>query len=313
LSNDARAWRGIARTRRDRGEYAEALRVIDAALEALEPTATDVLPLKLETAQTLSVQGRFIDAIAAARAALGDAGDRRDPIVAQLLVRLARSEAVAGEGDAALRDAQEARTISAEHGDVLAELAAVRLIGDSYTRLGRLDDGVAAFREALRLAERIGAVAEAAGGLLNLGWAERRRGNLDEAITWDRRAAEQFDRIRHGSGRATAYGNLASHLVLRGNYDEALEQAERALEIAREIDHTYTIADVFQTIASARMGRGEFAEAAARAEESAALFQRMGARPQLAEALRLASEAWAKAGNEERARDLESRARSVLN
>jgi len=312
LGNDVRAWRGIARTQRDRGNYAEALKVIDAALDALGPAGTDVLPLKLEQAQTLSVQGRFIDAIAVARASLSEAGDRRDPIVAQLLVRLARSEAVAGEGEAALGDANEARTISAQYGDVVGELAAVRLIGDSYTRLGRLDEGVAAFREALRLAERIGAVAEAAGGLLNLGWAERRRGRLDEAIAWDRRAAEQFDRIRHGSGRATAYGNLASHLVLRGNYDEALEQAERALEIARAIDHTYTIADVFQTIASARMGRGEFTEAAARAEEAAELFVRMGARPQSAEALRLAAEAWAKAGNEERARDLESRARSVL-
>jgi class 3 adenylate cyclase/tetratricopeptide (TPR) repeat protein len=311
-TNDLRAWRGMATMLRNKGEYTRALALIEEAIVALSGGPADVLPLSLEKAQTLSVEGRFRNAIEVARSALDAAGERRDTVVAQLLVRLARSEAVAGQGEEALGHARDALEISREYGDVVTELAALRVAGEGFLRLQRLGESADAYGQALKLAERVGAVAEVAGGLLNLGFVERRRGRLEDAIAWDRRAALEFDRIHHGSGRATAYGNLASHLMMHGDYDEALRYAEVAFKIATEIGHVYTIADVFNTIASARVGRGEFHEGASKAEESAKLFVELGARPQAAEALRTAADAWRNLGDEERARDADSRARSVL-
>jgi len=311
-TNDLRAWRGMATMLRNRGEYARALALIEEAMAALSGSGADTLPITLEKAQTLSVEGRFTDAIEAARKALDSAGDRRDPIAAQLLVRLARSEAVSGHGDEALAHAREALEIS-RNADIASELAALRVMGDSYLRLGQLDQSAEAYAEAQRLAERVGAVAEMAGGLLNLGFVERRRGRLEDAIAWDRRAVEEFDRIHHGSGRATAYGNLASHLMMRGDYDEALRYADIALKIAQEIGHMYTVADVYQTIASSHIGLGDVREGASRAEQAGELFVELGARPQAAEALRTAAEAWRLLGDEERARAAEARARSLLN
>ena len=312
-TNDVRAWRGMATMLRNLGEYARALALIEEAVVALPGNAADVLPLSLERAQTLSVEGRFTDAIDVARFALAAAGARRDTVVAQLLVRLARSEAVAGRGEEALAHAREALEISREYGDVAGELAALRVSGDSYLRLQRLEESAEAYGQALKLAERVGAVAEMAGGLLNLGFVERRRGRLEDAIAWDRRAALEFDRIHHGSGRATAYGNLASHLMMHGDYAEALRYAETALKVAEEIGHVYTVADVYQTIASVHLGQGgDFRQSASRAEQAAKLFIELGARPQAAEALRTAADALRRLGDEEQARDTEARARSLL-
>ncbi|MFP5379388.1 MAG: ATP-binding protein, partial [Vicinamibacteria bacterium] len=105
-TGDVRAWRGIASTMRKRGDYDAAIEMLDAALAA---GAADTAALRLEHGWTLSVAGRYRDAIASLRAGLEAARERRDEVTASLLLELARAETVERDLDVALAHGDEAR------------------------------------------------------------------------------------------------------------------------------------------------------------------------------------------------------------
>jgi len=124
----------------------------------------------------------------------------------------------------------------------------------------------------------------------------------------------RFLELGCGTGLVSVAAAIAGFDVTATDYyDEALRYADIALKIAQEIGHMYTVADVYQTIASSHIGLGDVREGASRAEQAGELFVELGARPQAAEALRTAAEAWRLLGDEERARAAEARARSLLN
>jgi hypothetical protein len=61
-----------------------------------------------------------------------------------------------------------------------------------------------------------------------------------------------------------------------------------------------------------RLESGDFPGAAERAEEAASLYLEMGAAPKAARTLAIAAEAWEKDGQDERAREVRSRTRSLV-
>jgi tetratricopeptide (TPR) repeat protein len=301
----------MAATLRKRGEYDRALAIVDEAFATDALRETDLTPLWLEQGWSLSVAGRFQQAIDVLQAGLAAAGERRDPIVAQLLLQLTRAETFEEQLDSALEHGLVAQAIFEEREDLRGLATAMRIVGDVYTQTGRLDDAASALRRGLEVAERVGSAEEIGGCLINLGLTEYRRGELMAAIAHDRRAVEEFERIGHGSGRAQGYTNLADKLAQAGEFDEALRWCEKALDLSRSIGHSPTIPDVYDTIAFIRLQNGDFAAAAARAEEAASLYLEMGAALQAARTLEIAAEAWEKQGEDERARDVRLRARSL--
>lgn len=310
-THDVRAWRGFASVLRKRGKYAEALASIEEALLSEALKGEDLLPLKMEQGWTLAASRRLSEAVEVLRRALEDAARRRDPLVGQLLLQLARVEAEIGEFEAALEHALRARSIFEELEELRGLAAATRALGGAYYRLDRFDEAEEVLRRALQLAERVGSVEEVAASLVNLGMVELRRGALDEAIAYDRRAIAEVDRIGHQSGRANAYANLAEKLMHKGQYEEASAYCDKAIELAREIGRPLWVGDATETRARILLRQGQIAEAAAKAEEAAAIFLDIGAAPRAAKAYALAGEAWELAGNGERARDIAARARSL--
>jgi adenylate cyclase len=310
-TNSVESWRGIASTLRKRGEYDRALETVHAAFATDALRDADLTPLWLEQGWTLSVAGRFQQAIDVLQAGLAAAGTRREPVVGQLLLQLARAETFDGDYESALEHVSAAQAIFEENDDLRGLATALRILGDVYSQAGRLGEAADALRRGLEVAERVGSAEEIGGCLINLGFAEYRRGQLHQAIAHDRRAVEEFERIGHGSGRARAYTNLADKLAQAGDFDEALLWCSKALELSRSIGHSLTIADVYDTMGFIYLQRGEFANAAARAEQAVALYLEMGAAPQAATTLGLAAEAWEKDGDDERARDARARARSL--
>jgi tetratricopeptide (TPR) repeat protein len=228
-----------------------------------------------------------------------------------LLLQLARAQTVKGNFEEALAHGLEARDILEEHGDQRGLTTTMRIIGDAYRQLGRLDEGAEALERGLELAERIGNVEEIGGCLLNLGIVNMHRELIAEATSSLRRAIEEFERVGHLGGRALGYATLAENLVHAGKLDEALENAHKALELARSIKHPLATADAIQAIAAIRLGQGQFDEAATRAEEAAAMFLDVDAAPLASDALAIAAEAWEKAGERERADETSARARSL--
>lgn len=311
-TNEVRAWQGMAATLRKRGEYEQALAVVEKAFHEPALEGADLTPLWLEQSWTLSLAGRLDQSIDVAEAGLAAAPSRGDPIAGQLLLQITRAETVEGHFEAALEHGLEALHIFEECGDLRLLATGLRLVGSVYDRLDRLDEAVATLRRGLEIAERVGNVEEIGGCLINLGLAELRRGALDAAIAYDRRAIEEFERIGHGSGRAGAYANLAEKLLSAGEDEEAIEYSAKALELARSIGNAYITADATQTLAAIRLRQGAFAEAAEWAEEAAALFEEIGASPSAVAALTLAAEAFEKSGEGERARDVSARARSLV-
>lgn len=310
-THDVRAWRGLASTRRKRGEYLGALEVVNQAFSTEQLEGQDLATLWLEGGWSLSVAGRYDVGILLLETGLIVAEGREDRVVGQLLVTLSRAQLLAGARADALARAQRAKEIAARTDDLRGLAAALRALGDVYRLLGRLDDAAEALREGLDAAERAGNVEELGGCLINLGLVELERGALEQAVAYNRQAIEEFERIRHGSGRATAYANLAWTLANAGDYDEALEACRRALEHSRSISHPLTLAENLDTMAFIHLRRGEFAAAAARAEEAAELFLELRTPPKAAEALERAAEAFRQAGDEQRARQVGARARSL--
>lgn len=309
-NSDVRAWRGLAAALRKRGEYDQALAVVDEAFRTEALAGLDLTPLWLEKGATLSSEGRFSDAIAALEAGLA-ASEAPGGVTPQLLVPLARAELLSGRLEDALRHATEAQARFEADEDLRAQSSTARLLGDIYTTLGRLDEAVQRLERGLELAGRVGNVEEIGSCLINLGVAASQRGEFDEAIAYCERAIAEFERIGHGSGRAIGYSNLAWELANRGDYDEAERYCEQAIELAQAIGHLLVAAETTDTMAFIRLRRGFPEEAAGRAEEAARLFLELGASPKAAQSLDLAASAWESAGDEARARETRSRAHAL--
>ena len=289
-TGDARAWRGLAAVHRKRGEYWEALSVVDDAFASESMRGGDVLPLWLEAGWALSIAGRFAQAADVLGAGIETAGNQRTSVVGQLLLQLSRAEEVEGRLEDALEHGLAAREIFEERDDLRGRATAARILGAVYVRLGRFDDAVAELQRGLETAERIGSVEEIGGCLLNLGMVQLQRGSLDEAIVCDRRAIEEFERIAHGSGRATGYANLAEKLLYAGGVDEARTYCERALDLAHTIGNGYTVADATQTLALIAAHVADFELAALKADEAALQFRKMGVTDAEQRALALAAD-----------------------
>ena len=311
-TTDVRAWGGIASTLRKQGKYKQALKVVEEAFSREELTGVDTTLLWLEQGWTLSVAGRVDQAIEVLQAGLAAVQSRRTPVVGRLLLQLARAETLAGQFEDAVGHGLEARVIFEEHEDQRGLTTTMRIVGDAYRQLGRLDEAAEALSRGLELAERIGTVEEIGGCLINLGIVNMHREMLTEATRSLRRAIDEFERVGHGAGRALGYATLAETLVHCGELDEALEFCEKALDVAKSIEHPLATADAIQTIASIRLRQGDFDQAVAKAEEAASLFLDVGAAPAASDALDIAAEAWEKAGERERAEETSARARSLV-
>jgi adenylate cyclase len=310
-SNDVRAWSGTASTLRRLGNYDEALAVLDRAFADERLAGKDFVPLWIEKGWTLSVAGRFDQAIDVLLASLDAVGARRDEHVARVLLQLGRVETVRGRPERALEHALEAQMIVEEADDIRGIVSAMRLLGDTYRTLARLDEAAAALQRGLELAERVGSLEEIGSCLVNLGLVELERGRHPEALAVTRRAIDEFERVRHGAGRAQSYANFAWILWHAGQDEEALAFAGRAIEVGRSIGHSMAVADATDTIAHVAHRRGDLREAATAAEEAAAIYVEAGAVTQARTTLSLAVEVWQRLGEQERARAADDRARSL--
>jgi adenylate cyclase len=309
---NVQAWRGMATILRKQGEYERALAAVEEAFTDPAVVGSDLTPLWLEQGWSLSVMGRFDQAIEVLEAALLNAGGANTVVVGQLLLQLARAETVEGRLESALQRCFVAKAIFDELNNLRGVATTHRIIGDVYRLLDSLDAAEDWLLRGLEVASRIGSVEEIGGCLVNLALVAQRRGDLAEAIEFNRRAIAEFERFGHASGRAQGYANLAWTLSDAGDYDEALDYCERALDLARSLGLSLVVADVYDTMASVELGKGSPADAGRRAEEAAGLYLELGASPRAAGSLELAAKAWENAGEEERARSSRERARALL-
>jgi tetratricopeptide (TPR) repeat protein len=312
MTNDVRAWRGLASTRRKCGEYWEALAEVDAAFAAEPLKGQDLAPLWLEAGWVLLLSSRIDQAVDVFGAGVEASPRPYGPNAGLLLIQLAKAETLQGGYESALDHALSGQSILEEHGDTRGLVTALRVLGSAYSFLERIEEAESAMRRALELADRVGSVEEIGACLMNLGYFEYRRDRFADAISYGRRAIEEFKRVGLSSGLAQAYTNLADALEQSGELEEALEYCELAQEVGRAIGYPMSIADTTNTIACVELKRKNYTAAATKAEEAAQLYLEIGSGPKATEILELAAEAWEKAGDRERARACTARAREVV-
>ena len=266
-TGDVEAWRGIVSAQRLQGHHQAALASLAAAFDHVDDDCAGLAALWLELGRTHLEASQFQEAVAALRSGL-DACGRSGRIGGQLLVNLALAERHLGDHRGALATARAAEQILAGTEASVAEVTALRIIGDIQYALGEHAEAASTLRRGLELAEQVGSVEELGGCLINLGMVELARGELDAAIECDERALEEFERVRHGFGRAAAHGNLAEKLLHAGRHEDATRTCDRALELARELDDPIVLADVLRTRASLHLAAGELDAAAERTAEA---------------------------------------------
>jgi adenylate cyclase len=307
-TDDVRAWRGAVSALRRKGNYEHALELIDRALSR-SVGGEDASALWLDRGITLSITGVHDLAVHALETGLAAARDRGNSAVeAQLLTQLARLEGSDGRGQLGLGHSLEAQEIFERNDDLRGLATSLRVGGLINVQLGRLEDASALLQRALETAYRVGSAEEIGACLINLGQVERRRGKYDVAVAYNRQAAEEFERIGHLPGAAQSYANLAGCLEESGQLDAALECCARAEGLAQTISHFVAIADARNTLACVQLKREEFSSAGKTAEEAAGFYLDVGDELQAREVLEVAALAWLRAGEDEKARDCESRA-----
>lgn len=267
---EPRAAGGRADVLRKLGDFVAALAVADQALAALAADAPERPGLLLQRGWSRLQLGDTCGACHSLREAIALAA-ADDPVVVAALVVLATASPEVEPAEAA-QLGLFARHFAERRGDQRSVGAALRVVGDAYHDLGRIEDAMAALRAAIDVAQRTGDAQELGAGLLNLGMVELERGRLDEAIALDELAAAQFERIDHGVGVALAWGNMAEKLLEMGRVEEAEHRCLAAIEKAVTIGYAVSIADVTFTLARIRERQGRVVEAAELADESAARF-----------------------------------------
>ena len=143
-----------------------------------------------------------------------------------------------GRTNEALADYQDALKFSRASGLVESEIVVLINLADHYLRLRDFDQASAFARQALTKAEKTGSKASAAIARANLGFAMAGQGNLHEGVPHIKAAIA----IYHDTGaRADEEGLLAElgEMYERtGLYREALASKHRQLELSREIFRT---------------------------------------------------------------------------
>ena len=184
----------------------------------------------------------------------------------------------------------------------------MRLLGDLHRYRGELDEAARVLRNGFDLSVRTGNIEEIGGCLINLALVEFEREDVEESIACSRRAIAEFERIGHTAGLALGYGGLSSGPT-NGELSEALEHATRAwTSLSRSGTRSQRRTSGTQCPRSCSVSA---TPKQVEADEAASQFLQMGAGAMATKAFGVAAEAWTKAGEPERARSSEERARAV--
>lgn len=195
-------------------------------------------------------------------------------------------------------------------------------LGVGYQRLGRLDQAIESYGEAVEIRRRLDDRGELAKTLHNLGWVhlaqgdpETAAGHFEEALALHSelgnrvgiatlhnafgsleevrgRGREALDRYRRalqirddlGDERALAesHGNVGFTYSLLGEYDNALLHLERALAIHRRHEQPRGIVQALQGIGFARLALGRWPLALEAFEEALPIARQIGAKTEIA-------------------------------
>ena len=308
---------GLASTLRKQGDYDECLGI----LRQLRTGRSDLTPreraaLALEEGWVLGLKGEVQSAVNVLQSGLEAVTGQDAELEGQVLLILARTEALAEAFSDALAHAERARLLL-ERSENLPRLAmALRVLGGAqHDAAGDDRDAIAKARstleQALALARRVGNAEEQAAALINLGYVLSTLGETEAALQADRDALVAFESVGIKAGVACSYCNLAEKLHGSGRSEEAKAAALSGLAVAEEINNLYWITGALIGLAEAELALQNVKEAAAAGERAAESAIAHGLSQRARSALEIAAQAHERLGDDDRAHVLQLRAAAL--
>ncbi len=273
------------------GRYREFAREWSRAIEiyrsllAEHPDSLDD-GLRLAAVQTAAERGQdALTTIETLRRLPGSLG--RDP-----RIDLAEAETadMLGDYERARAAAARAAERAGDQGALLLRASALRLEGWTLVSLGRLDDAIAAAREAREVFVAAGDRNGEARALNVVAAAEWIRGNPVEAHALFEQALTLFREVGNRAREAALVNNIAVVSLNLGDLESARRGYEQAIAIDEELGDRRGRAIDTANLGEAKMRLGDLAGARASLDEALALHLETGDRGMTVDALRILGE-----------------------
>lgn len=155
--------------------------------------------------------------------------------------------------------------------DARRRLDALHDHGDVLVQLGRTDEALAAFREMLALAYRLGLKGKGGAAHNRIGRLHRDTGSLELSREHLEHGLELFDLVGDRRGVAASHDDIGKLLWTRGEYEAALEQMKTALDMRKELGDGRSIALSLNNIGLVWRDHGQQGQAREALEASLAI------------------------------------------
>ncbi|HEV2844958.1 MAG TPA: tetratricopeptide repeat protein [Thermoanaerobaculia bacterium] len=283
------------------GDPAEAQTLV-AQLRALPPPAGRDLRIGMLELEALDAMGRVQDIHDRAPAFIAAAKARGFPsIMASALLMESAAQDGLGETEETRKNAERARRIFLERGDVGGSVRALHLLCLASLRAARHDQVERECGECVRMNRSLGNPVGVARALNVLGASRRRRGLLLEARAAFAEALvvgrERGDRIHE----SRFLNNLANVDHQLGRLLEAEAGFRRAIAIKREAQDQRGLVVSLESLARVLLKHGLLGEAGTLLAESEAMGRDLGAQRDLARTLQVRAELAALQGDRDQA------------
>lgn len=298
-----RRWSALVLERK--GNYEQALVVLDEALGLARADATEAAQVRLQRGHAHFWRGEYAaarDNLVQAVAEAERAG--ADDVVAEGLKLLGNVANNEGDIRGAAQLYERSRAAFERLQDVVG-IADVRSnLGMIYRRLARWDESLSEYQASLELRERVGHQRGIATSHNNIGEVYRTRGTPLLATPHYRRSIEILDSIGATADAGLVWMNLGSARIEAGDVEagrQALAEAGRRLEA---VGRTKFLPELNRALALAELKDGRFDAATEAAQRALRLASDIHARHEEAMAKRVLAEIAIAIGDGERARRL---------
>jgi len=298
-----RRWSALVLERK--GNYDQALVVLDEALGLAQPDATETAQVRLQLGHAHFWRGEYAAARENLTQAVGEAERAgADDVVAEGLKLLGNVANNEGDIKGAAQLYERSRAAFERLQDVVGVADVRSNLGMIYRRLARWDESLSEYQASLELRERVGHQRGIATSHNNIGEVYRTRGTPLLATPHYKRSIEILDSIGATADAGLVWMNLGSARIEAGDVEAgrlALGEAGRRLEA---VGRTKFLPELNRALALAELKDGRFDAATEAAQRALRLASDIHARHEEAMAQRVLAEIAIAIGDGERARSL---------
>ncbi len=193
-----------------------------------------------------------------------------------LLFRIAKSQKMNGQLDAALASLQEAQNCCREIGDKAGEGATLNNISQIFKARGDYDTALDYLKKSLAIQQEIGDKSGEGATLNNISQIFKARGDYDTALDYLKKSLAIQQEIGDKFGEGATLNNISQIFKARGDYDTALDYLKKSLAIQQEIGDKSGEGTTLNNMATTAHARGDYDTALDYLKKSLAIQQEIG-------------------------------------